>query len=160
MCSSLIGLKRLVVHVEKCAGCRHCEMVCSFFHEKIFNPCLSRITVFKEDKLGFDYPITCRQCSVCPPIELCTATALKKREGVIQIVNGMCIGCGTCVKSCNYGAVKLNVEGKPVICDLCGGKPKCVSRCPTGALEYIDVEEFSETLDEARHKLSKSWGIT
>lgn len=160
MCSSLIGLKRLIVHVEKCAGCRHCEMVCSFTHDRVFNPSLSRITVFKEDELGFDYPIACRQCIVCPPIEFCTATALRKIKGVIQVNERRCIGCGVCVKYCNYGAVKLNVDGKPVICDLCGGKPECVSRCPTRALEYIDVEEFSETLDEAKHKLTKFWGIT
>ena len=134
-------------------------MVCSFSHERVFNPSLSRITVFKEDKLGFDYPITCRQCSVCPPIDFCTATALRKKEGVIKVDKRLCVGCGTCVEYCNYGAVKLNVEGKPLICDLCGGKPECVSRCPTGALEYLNVEEFSETLDEAKQKLCKIWGI-
>ena len=135
-------------------------MVCSFFHDRIFNPTLSRITVFKDDKLGFDYPITCRQCNVCPPIDFCTAKALSKKEGVIQVDKWLCIGCGTCVEYCNYGAVKLNVEEKPVICDLCGGMPECVSRCPTGALEYLDVEEFSETLEEAKQKLCKIWGIT
>lgn len=152
-------MKRLIVNAEKCAGCRQCEMVCSFIHERLFNPTLARITVFKDDELGFDYPITCRQCSVCPPMELCPVAALMKKDEVTKVDNQICTGCGNCVKSCNFNAVKLNVEGKPVICDLCGGTPECVFRCPTGALEFMDVNEFSETLDEAKQKLCKLWGI-
>ena len=25
-------------------------------------------------------------------------------------------------------------------CDLCGGDPACVKSCPTGALEYVDMD--------------------
>lgn len=69
-----------------------------------------------------------------------------------------CIGCGVCEKVCKYSAIKLS-EGKALVCDLCGGDPKCVARCPTGALEYVEMPEFIETPDEAFNRLKEEWGF-
>jgi len=30
------------------------------------------------------------------------------------------------------------LKGLPISCDLCGGDPKCVTGCPTGALEIVE----------------------
>jgi Fe-S-cluster-containing hydrogenase component 2 len=134
-------------------------MVCSFKHEGLFSSSLSRITVFKEDEFGFDYPVACRQCNICLPTELCPVAALKKNNGIIQVDYQTCIGCENCVRVCKFTAVKLNEEGKPIVCDLCEGDPKCVLRCPTGALGFHDADEFSETVDEAKLRLKMLWGI-
>jgi Fe-S-cluster-containing hydrogenase component 2 len=41
-------MKRLFISsLETCAGCRTCELLCSFRHEKEINPELSRIKVVK-----------------------------------------------------------------------------------------------------------------
>ncbi len=53
-------MKRIKVKAELCAGCRQCEMVCSFEHFTRFSPSLSRVTVHKDDRNGLDYPVTCR----------------------------------------------------------------------------------------------------
>lgn len=153
-------MERLLVEAEKCAGCRQCEMVCSFWHEEKFSPTLSRVTVIKVDEKGVDYPVFCRQCPTCPPEEACPTDAFKRTpEGVVDVDDDACNGCGQCVAACGFAAVKLNLESKPVVCDLCGGSPICVERCPTGAILYEEAGFFDETPDEAFSRLLGRWGI-
>jgi len=151
-------LKRILVEAEKCAGCRFCEMLCSFHHEKKFSTQSSRITVTKEDKYSFDYPILCHQCDPCPSIAACPTGALAKTEfGVVSLNREVCACCGLCVNACPYCAVKLDESLKPVICDLCGGTPICVEKCPTKALSLWDGE--AEKPEEAIRKVLRRWGI-
>lgn len=151
-------MKRILVDAEKCAGCRFCEMLCAFYHERKFSTRLSRITVTKEDKCGFDYPILCHQCDACPSVAACPAGALAKTElGVIGLNSEACAGCGLCVNACPYGAVKLDESLKPLICDLCGGTPICVERCPTKALSFSDGE--AEKPEEAIRRILRKWSI-
>jgi Fe-S-cluster-containing hydrogenase component 2 len=156
----MIQLKRLIVSAEDCAGCRQCEMVCSFHHEKAFSPSLSRITVIKDDRNGLDYPVTCRNCTDCPPLNQCPTGAIFKNDKGILVTNWeICTGCDLCVQICKYNAIKLNAESKPLICDHCNGKPNCVSRCPTNALSYIDTPEFTEKPENAFNRLKEKWGF-
>ena len=60
-----------------------------------------------------------------------------------------CIGCGTCAKSCPYGAPKVDMEAmKSVKCNMCadrvaaGKQPICVEACPLRALDFGDIEEL------------------
>ena len=69
-----------------------------------------------------------------------------------------CTECGICVKVCKYNAIKVG-EAKALVCDLCGGDPQCVARCPTGALEYVEMPEFTETPVEAFSRLKEEWGF-
>lgn len=153
-------MKRLIVYAEECAGCRQCEMVCSFKHEQIFSPELSRVTVIKDDRNGLDYPMTCRNCSSCPPQENCPVGAINiTSQGVVETDWSLCIGCGLCVDQCKYGAIKLNREQKPIICDHCGGDPECVKRCPTNAIRYEESPEFTETVVDAFNRMKEEWGF-
>ena len=152
-------MKRIMVTAENCAGCRQCEMVCSFQHSKKFSPSLARVTVHKDDSDGLDYPVICHQCSQCPPIEACPPRAISKTtEGWTWGDWQTCIGCGACVEACKYDAIKLTNE-KALICDLCGGEPECVKRCPTGALEYVEAPESTETPEQAFNRLREAWNI-
>ncbi len=152
-------MKRIRVKAEYCAGCRQCEMVCSFTHHKKFSPSLTRITVRKDDRNGLDFPVFCRQCNECPPIDACPVQALSRtEEGVTQCDWQTCIGCGVCKEVCNFNAIKFG-EGKTLICNLCHGDPQCVSRCPTGALEYVETPMFTETPVEAFTRLKEEWGF-
>jgi Fe-S-cluster-containing hydrogenase component 2 len=152
-------LKRLIVSAEKCAGCRHCELVCSFEHEGVFNPELSRIRVIKDDTNGLDYPLTCRNCNYCPPAQNCPTNSITKVEDGIKVQWQDCIECGSCVKSCTYNAIKLNIECKPLICDTCNKDPECAKRCPTQAISYIESEIFTETPNDAFVRMKEKWGI-
>ena len=152
-------MKRLIVYAEECTGCRHCELVCSYVHEGVFSPELSRITVLKDDTNCLDYPITCRNCNECPPSQTCPTTALIKTSWRIIVNKQECVSCGLCEKACSYKAINLNKEKQPLVCDLCGGDPECVKRCPTKAIRYEDREFFKETPIEAFRRMKEAWGI-
>lgn len=152
-------MKRIVVDAEECAGCRVCEMVCSFHHRRRFSPQLSRVMVIKEDKHGLDYPVFCHQCDPCPPITACTINALTKTElGVIHVDREACVGCGACIDACTFNAIKFDEDSKPIICDLCGGEPVCVERCPTKALTYTEGGRIDRPEDVFK-ELLRRWGV-
>lgn len=52
-----------------------------------------------------------------------------------------CVGCGDCVKSCRYKAIKINKHGTAeVIRSKCTGCGACVNSCPNG---LISMKEMS-----------------
>ncbi len=49
-----------------------------------------------------------------------------------------CIGFGTCVKNCPFGAMQMGDDGLPVVdLDLCTGCGKCESVCPQKVIEML-----------------------
>ena len=129
---------------SQCTGCRMCELVCSFTHNKIFNPSLSRIRVTTDESELIDFPVTCRHCadptcqSVCPT----QAISRNNRQEVNQINEELCVGCGECASACPFGAIYIPMGEKvPISCDLCGGEPQCVKYCPREVLIYTSNEE-------------------
>ncbi|MFQ6075152.1 MAG: 4Fe-4S dicluster domain-containing protein [Candidatus Bathyarchaeia archaeon] len=152
-------MKRIIVDGEKCAGCRLCEMVCSFRHGGRFSPQLSRVRVIKEDKFGLDYPVFCHQCDPCPSVTACPLGALIRTEvGVVHVDREACSGCGACVDVCTFNAVDLDGSSKPLVCDLCGGEPVCVERCPTKALTLVEGGKVDRP-EEVFRELLRRWGI-
>lgn len=115
--------------------------------------------MLKDDRYGLDYPIMCRQCNDCPPLESCPVEALFLSNGVIKVNEHTCIGCSKCVEFCNYDAVKL-YQGKAIICDQCNGEPECVKRCPTKALDFSEAEFFDEYPSDVFESLKMRWGIS
>lgn len=135
----------LASHINKCIGCRICELVCSFSKNKIFQPSRARIKVLS-NHLGIgNFPIICKQCDdiiICS--KACPQNAIKKdaNTGAVIINYDACTGCGFCIKACPIkGAISIDpVTKAPIKCDLCDGDPKCIKYCPTGALEFIKPE--------------------
>jgi len=133
-------LKTLVIDAEKCAGCRTCETICSFYHEKEINPKKSRIRIVKWEEAGLDVPMVCQQCEspICKTV--CPEKAILRNQetGAMLIDTNVCIGCKMCVMACPFGAASINPDTKKTIkCDLCDGDPQCVKYCPSGALDYV-----------------------
>jgi carbon-monoxide dehydrogenase iron sulfur subunit len=156
-------LKRILVDVDRCSGCRLCEMVCSFNNENVFGSSVSRITVIKEDGCGLDLPILCWHCDPCNAMESCPTGALERNnECLIHVNEVKCTGCGRCLETCVIGAVKLHPERKtPLICNQCGGTPLCVGKCPTKALTYIETETQQPVLpDQIMKETLRRWRIT
>jgi len=126
----------IVVHAEKCSGCLRCQVNCSFFHTGRVGKSRSRVKVVTVEDLGVDYPVVCRQCEerYCTR---CPESAIQVGPlGQIVVAPTLCIACGTCETLCPIGAVQL-YEDIPYVCDLCGGDPRCVKECNTGAIEYV-----------------------
>ena len=66
------------------------------------------------------------------------------KRTVIKIDDGLCNGCGNCVRGCHEGALQL-IDGKAVmISDLyCDGLGACIGECPVGAISFEEREAAS-----------------
>lgn len=129
---------RMLVQSSWCAGCRRCELACSFEHTGQYWPEASRIKVAKDEHHGEDTPLVCRQCGTARCLEACPVSALSRDPVTRAIIldTEQCIRCFQCQKACPFGAIHKSPEGYPLICDLCGGNPKCVEACPTSAIRF------------------------
>lgn len=158
--------KILLLDVEKCTGCRICELACSFEKEKKFDPAKSRISVISWFKEGLSIPILCQQCDAAPCVDACPTAAIERcaETGIVKIDSERCIGCKLCMAMCPFAAISIDEFGRIVKCDLCGGSPRCVELCPTGALSYEYATkatvarrvEAAERLSELLRKYTRS----
>ena len=145
--------KSLHIRPELCTGCLQCELACSFEHEGVFNPSLSRIKVFEFEHGRHTVPYTCTQCAEAWCMKACPTGAIKidAMLGAKLVVESACVGCKACTLACPFGTIEFNpVSGKDEKCDLCGGNPQCVEACPTAAITYIDA-------DSTGHDRMRAW---
>jgi Fe-S-cluster-containing hydrogenase component 2 len=139
-------------NIEKCTGCRHCQIVCSEIKEGKVQPGISRITVWQYYP-GIEFPVACYQCGEgAKCIEACPTVALSldvsKKLNTIAIDKTLCLrtvppygDCVLCQEKCPGTAVTFHPKTKePLICDLCGGEPVCIAACPTFVLSTKGVK--------------------
>jgi len=127
---------RLLVNSGKCTGCKLCMLVCSLWHEGICNPTKSRICVERRS-VELDLPHVCRQCEKPPCVAACPLGALSKTaDGSVRVDESACTACGFCAAACPFDAIRIHPSNRvAMICDLCGGDPRCVKYCALGALK-------------------------
>lgn len=133
--------KVLMIHVDKCVGCRNCELSCSFFHEGVFRPRVSRVHAYTWEREGLSVPMMCQHCDDAPCVSVCPTGAMSqsKATGRVNWNNDLCIKCKMCTVVCPFGNAVYESEGNRIIkCDLCDGDPECVRFCPSEALTYIE----------------------
>ena len=139
--------KALVVNLDKCTGCRSCELACSFKHHGEFNPSKSAIHVGIFPDNAFFVPVVCYQCSKPFCKEVCPTGALYSSEVnnayVVQVDEEKCVGCKMCMLACPFGSITMKDNGCAQKCDLCGGSPECVVFCVPGAIDFKVIEESS-----------------
>jgi len=154
------------VDVSKCTGCRRCETVCAFFHTGKVSNRLARIKVVNLYESGIDGPVVCAQCKErycmdCPV----NALTIGSVGQIIYSPTG-CVLCGTCETQCPIGAIEVFNECV-YVCDLCGGRPKCVEACTEGAITYdpdgdmsLEGLERAEKMnpDQKRHNYVRKQG--
>ena len=147
----------IVVRVDRCVGCKSCEMACAVRHsaskelyQAIRERPSPRARVSVEQGEGFAVPLQCRQCEDAPCMAICPSAALHRadKDSPVVIDHERCIGCKWCIMACPFGVICLDSESRTVIkCDQCfeqverGELPACVSACPTGALELRTLDE-------------------
>ena len=139
-------LKKLTVIPEQCSGCRICELVCAIKHFGVNNPkkaAIRILTTYPHPVIKM--PIVCSQCKVLTCAQVCPVDALRRSNGVVQLDKENCISCYKCVDACPFGAIYVHEDcDLPIICDMCGGDPECVKKCPTGALRLIPESTLGE----------------
>ena len=141
----------ILIHPEKCTGCRTCEMICSFVKTETFSPYRSRVRILKIEEEGIDLPMMCLQCTDPICSDACPVGAIWKEEGgLVKLDPSLCRGCHACMLVCPFGAISIDDEGYMVKCDLCGGDPQCVNWCETKALEFRRPELARTSLMDKR----------
>jgi carbon-monoxide dehydrogenase iron sulfur subunit len=139
--------KGIVVREELCTGCRACQVACVARHDGRFGVYTARLRIIKNESLGSDRPQVCRLCGRAPCVDACPTGALSRDDSTSAVVllAEACDSCSLCIEACPFGMVGLHPDtGLPLICDLCGGEPACVRRCPTGAISHGDLPLESE----------------
>jgi benzoyl-CoA reductase subunit BamC len=134
-------VKVIKVNIDKCIGCRACEVACSGYHAtpkySSINPARSRIRVVIDELNDMYVPIRAGDYTPaeCNGRNTYTINAKEYSE------------CSFCVAVCpTRDLFKEPDSGLPLKCDMCEDdptlpEPMCVQVCRCGALMYTEWEE-------------------
>lgn len=134
-------VKDIRVDIDKCTGCRSCEMACSAFHAtpkySSLNPARARIRIIMDETKDIYVPIRAGEYTQaeCSGRNLYTINGKEYSE------------CSFCPSSCpSRDYFKEPDTGLPLKCDMCEDEPPlalpmCVQACQQEALIYIEREE-------------------
>jgi benzoyl-CoA reductase subunit BamC len=137
-------VKGIKVDVDKCNGCRACEMACSAFHAvpkySSINPARARIQVMKDDLRDVYVPVRAGEYTPaeCTGREKYTIDGKEYEE------------CAFCRASCPSRDYFKEPDSRlPLKCDMCESdpplsEPMCVQWCLSDALTYEEREEEVE----------------
>ena len=141
-------IKTIKIDVDKCNGCRSCEVICSAFHAAdkygTTNPARARIRVIREPLLDIYVPVFAGDYT---PAE-CAGRDQYIIDGKVYDE------CAFCRASCpSRDLFKEPDSGLPLKCDMCEDdppldEPLCVKWCMNDALTYEERED--ETEEEAK----------
>jgi dimethyl sulfoxide reductase iron-sulfur subunit len=103
----------MIIDLDKCTGCMSCDVACK--RENFTPPGVhwSKVHIYEtgtypHSKLR-SLPTLCMHCDEPACRKACPTGATTKRpDGVVNIDNERCIGCGYCALACPYGARALN----------------------------------------------------
>ena len=146
-------MKKLSVRLERCTGCKRCEIGCMEAHpasEPQFKPA-TRIFV---EPAGWERaaPVVCRHCREAFCVSACMTGCMQK-DPVTGLVTNMgheqkCVGCWMCIMACPFGVITPGPEptnpsafAVALKCDFCPDRdtPACVEACPNQAIEVLEV---------------------
>lgn len=166
-------MKIFVVDVEKCVGCRSCQLVCKDEHcDNDWMPYAAPqpdtgqfwMRVDEKErgqvpKVTVAYtPIMCQHCENAPCMAVAKDGAVYRRDdGLVVVDPAKAKGQKAIVEACPYNAVFWNEELEiPQKCTGCahlldeGWKvPRCVEACAHDALRFGDFEDFKDELEAA-----------
>ena len=156
-------IKTIKIDVDKCNGCRACEVICSAFHAtpkySSNNPARSRIRVIRHPLSDIYIPVYAGEYAVAE----CAG-----RDK--YVINGKEYDeCAFCRASCpSREEFKEPDSGLPLKCDMCEGEengPLCVQWCLAEALVYeereVEVEDEvePEELEIGLESLANKYGL-
>jgi benzoyl-CoA reductase subunit BamC len=146
-------VKEIKVDLDKCVGCRSCELACSAFHAlprySSINPARSRIRVIIDLLNDVYVPIRAGDYTPaeCTGRHTYTINGKEYRE---------CSFCGVSCPARDY--FKEPDSGLPLKCDMCESdppqeEPLCVQVCRPNALTYEEREEEVEEEEVTREEM-------
>jgi Fe-S-cluster-containing dehydrogenase component/DMSO reductase anchor subunit len=153
--------KGFIFNHNKCVACNACSAACVLENGWTVHP--RQILTYNSDADSLlpiiNLSLACNHCENAVCMDGCPASAFSQEAttGAILIDDKKCIGCRYCQWNCPYDAPKYDIDKRVILkCNLCNsllsveGIPACASGCPTGALQYGDI-------DAVMHKSFYSW---
>ena len=148
-------MKAFFIDMTKCSGCKACSITCK---DKNNVECGHNLRNVKMTEMG-KFPkvmvkycsTSCHNCLNAPCVKNCPTGAMNRDNefGVVVVNKDVCVGCGTCAKSCPFKVPYVDPEQKKSMkCDFCidllrkGENPACVDVCNARALKLIDTEDI------------------
>jgi len=153
--------KTLLVVPERCNGCKICLFFC-FLKQKALEVDDARLKVLEAaEELGYALPVICRQYAKAPCEIECPRKAIirDRATGALKVDKWDCVQCGLCISACPFGMISYTPERKIVKCDLCGGSPICAQVCPTQAILYTSMEDFTVTKRKSASRNLKGFSM-
>lgn len=155
------------VDSARCVGCKTCQVACKDENDTPVGALFRRVHNYEDgdwawdgslwrpaNMVSYQLSVSCNHCASPACVANCPSGAMQKDDetGIVTSDPEVCIGCQTCVRSCPYGAPQYLGEEASVIgkCDGCrerraaGLDPRCVTVCPTRALEFDDLKALRE----------------
>lgn len=86
----------------------------------------------------------CMKCEICPPVKQCPVRAIKTQIDLLK-----CNGCGLCVKSCSYGAIRGGLA-KIKVRDIDSRNVRLLSQLD-GITILDNPEKIIKVLDECKY---------
>jgi benzoyl-CoA reductase subunit BamC len=157
-------VKTIKIDVDKCNGCRACEVACSAFHavprDSSNNPARSRIRVIRDPVADIFVPVYAGDYAAAECAGRDQYTIDGKRYGE----------CAFCRASCpSRDLFKEPDSALPLKCDMCASdpslaEPMCVQWCLADALTYeereaeVPAEEPRQQLETGLEALANTHG--
>jgi Fe-S-cluster-containing dehydrogenase component len=163
------------VDLERCVGCWACAVACKTEHDSPEGVWLMSVEVLGHGlvdrslgatpEVAKSYrPRACVQCADAPCLTVCPTDALVVRpDGIVEVDDDACIGCGKCESACPYDAIAMQPRpGDPsrsvaAKCDFCAHRvdagllPACADACPTDAIVFGPVDSLPREGAEQLH---------
>ena len=151
------------VDSAKCTGCKTCQVACKDYKDLQVELNFRRVYEYTggswqasggswtNSVFSYYLSIACNHCTDPVCARVCPSGAMYKRtgDGLVVVVEEVCIGCKSCAMACPYGAPQYDsVAGHMTKCNGCcerlaeNLKPICVEACPLRALDFGPVEEL------------------
>ena len=154
-------------NANECTGCKVCVAACKDVHNVPVGYKLRHVITGEAggwevdaasgllqpvDVFSYSVSYACMHCANPACMAKCPKKAIQKDAdtGIVWIDQELCIGCGTCVKACPWGAPAVipRIDGtrKSWKCDLCrdllaaGEEPACVAACSMRCLRLVEFD--------------------
>ncbi len=174
--------KAMLVDLSKCTGCRSCQVACknwnglpadetrnsgSYQNPPGLSPTTFTLIRFQEveDGGGLKWLFRNDKCFHCSdpgcmkacPVPDCI---FKTPEGAVIIDSQKCIGCKYCYHACPFSVPQFDpATEKMYKCTFCYDRqadnlePACVQACPTGTLDFGDLEDIYRAAHQRKAEL-------
>jgi len=148
-------MKRIMIDIDKCDGCKNCSAACMQAHREdegsiytlnLCDPKNESRNFILQDASKRYLPVFCRHCAEPDCVTTCMSGALTRDSatGLVNYNEEKCAACFMCVMNCSYGVLKPDraTQSKVIKCDFCANDelgPNCVRMCPKKAVYLEEV---------------------